>query len=452
MKKIFSLLFIFVIAFLVVGCGDKPDPTPEKKEYTVEFVVDGKVIDTQKVEEGKSATAPSDPKKDGYEFKGWDKDFTNVTSDLKVNAKFEKTTVETKKYTVKFLVDGKVIDTQEVEEGKSATAPSDPKKDGYEFKGWDKDFTNVTSDLETNAVFEEAKVYHTVEFLVEGKTYATVKVEHGKAAELPEQPTLEGKYFAGWLKDTSNVTEDMRVRAKFVEVNLEPKEVKDFPLQIGKAPITRYISTGTGYDTNSSLYTTRVFLIPGKGNGNIYWYRIFIKNEGGYNRVVEVAPRGASQKTETCDWTILCYTDALAEVLANTGVKEGDIINFSKHPTAFTETTDCNEFFTVSRLTDMEAYLLDSDTAHTVVALHKIKKYFESLGQIISLDKIDLPTFDGETSANITWTIDKAEIIAPDGTINLPDDVTEITLTAIAVYETSTYKQTYVLKVGKVSG
>ena len=53
MKKIFSLLFIFVIAFLVVGCGDKPDPTPEKKEYTVEFVVDGKVIDTQKVEEGK---------------------------------------------------------------------------------------------------------------------------------------------------------------------------------------------------------------------------------------------------------------------------------------------------------------------------------------------------------------------------------------------------------------
>ena len=101
MKKIFSLLFIFVIAFLVVGCGDKPDPTPEKKEYTVEFVVDGKVIDTQKVEEGKSATAPSDPKKDGYEFKGWDKDFTNVTSDLKVNAKFEKTTVETKKSTVK---------------------------------------------------------------------------------------------------------------------------------------------------------------------------------------------------------------------------------------------------------------------------------------------------------------------------------------------------------------
>ncbi len=71
-----------------------------------------------------------------------------------------------------------------------------------------------------------------------------------------------------------------------------------------------------------------------------------------------------------------CYTDALAEVLANTGVKEGDIINFSKHPTAFTETTDCNEFFTVSRLTDMEAYLLDSDTAHTVVALHKIKKIF----------------------------------------------------------------------------
>ena len=449
MRKILSALFILMVAFLFVGCGEKPEPEPEVKKYTVEFVVDGKTVDTQQVEEGKSATAPSDPKKEGFEFKGWDKDFTNVKSDLKINAKFEEIIAKVNKYTVKFIVDGKTVDTQEIEEGKSATAPSDPKKEGFEFKGWDKEFTNVKSDLEINAIFEEVKIYHTVEFLVEGKVYATVKVEHGKAAELPEQPTVEGKYFAGWLKDTSNVVEDMKVRSKFVEVSLEPKAVKNFPFQIGKAPFTRYINGSAGYDTDASLYTSKIFLIQGSGNGNSWWYRIFIKNIDGANRVVEVAPRGASQTTTVCDWTILCYTDALAEVLASTGVKEGDLINFSKHPTAFTETTNCEEFFTVSRLTDMEAYILDSDTAHTVVALHKMKKYFEGLGEKISLDKIDLPAFDGETTADIVWTSSNLDIIALDGTVNLPDEVVEVTLTAVATFGTSTYKQTYVLRVGK---
>ena len=62
----------------------------EVKENTVKFIADGKVVKEEKVEEGKSATAPADPTKEGYEFKGWDKDFSKVTSDLEVNAKFEK--------------------------------------------------------------------------------------------------------------------------------------------------------------------------------------------------------------------------------------------------------------------------------------------------------------------------------------------------------------------------
>ena len=63
----------------------------------------------------------------------------------------------TKKYTVKFLnEDGTQIgDVQEIEEGKSAVAPANPTKEGYTFKGWDKDFRNVTSDMEVKAIFEK---------------------------------------------------------------------------------------------------------------------------------------------------------------------------------------------------------------------------------------------------------------------------------------------------------
>lgn len=59
--------------------------------YTVVFQDwDERVISTQQVEHGKSATAPANPLRDGYRFIGWDKDFTNVQSDLIITAQYSK--------------------------------------------------------------------------------------------------------------------------------------------------------------------------------------------------------------------------------------------------------------------------------------------------------------------------------------------------------------------------
>ena len=61
-------------------------------------------------------------------------------------------------YTVTFKDwDGKILDTQTVTEGASATAPPNPTRDGYTFIGWNKGFTNVTSNLEVIAQYEENK-------------------------------------------------------------------------------------------------------------------------------------------------------------------------------------------------------------------------------------------------------------------------------------------------------
>ena len=124
------------------------------KKYTVKFFSDGVLLKEEKVEEGKSATAPADPVKEGYEFKGWDKDFSKVTGDLEVNAKFEEI-VEVKVYTVRFYDGETLLKEEQVEEGKSATAPVAPTKAEHEFKGWDKDFSNITSDLDVFAKFEK---------------------------------------------------------------------------------------------------------------------------------------------------------------------------------------------------------------------------------------------------------------------------------------------------------
>jgi len=129
----------------------------EPATYTVTFKDwDGTVLKTQTVEEGSSATAPDNPTRDGYVFTGWDIDFSNVTSNLTVTAQY----AETQYFTVTFKDwNGTVLGIQTVEIGKSATAPSNPTREGYTFIGWDTDFSNVTRDLTVTAQYEETVVY-----------------------------------------------------------------------------------------------------------------------------------------------------------------------------------------------------------------------------------------------------------------------------------------------------
>lgn len=59
-------------------------------------------------------------------------------------------------YTVTFMDwDGTILKTEEVEAGGSATAPSNPTREGYNFIGWNTNFSNVTSDLTVTALYQE---------------------------------------------------------------------------------------------------------------------------------------------------------------------------------------------------------------------------------------------------------------------------------------------------------
>lgn len=62
-------------------------------------------------------------------------------------------------FTVTFVDwDETVIDVQIVEKGSAASAPADPVRTGYNFIGWDKEFSAVMSDLVVYAMYEPAAI------------------------------------------------------------------------------------------------------------------------------------------------------------------------------------------------------------------------------------------------------------------------------------------------------
>ncbi len=181
--------------------------------YTVTFVdANGNELSKQQVYEGLSAFAPEAPSIKNKVFAGWSKDFTNVQSNLTVQATY--TNGQT--YTVTFVdINGNELKTQEVYAGESATAPNAPKVDGKVFNGWDKSFTNVNSNITVQATYREAGNCVVTFKDYSGITLGTANVKEGGNATAPVTPSREGYTFTGWSGSLNNVTGDKTVTAEY---------------------------------------------------------------------------------------------------------------------------------------------------------------------------------------------------------------------------------------------
>lgn len=216
-------------------------------KYTVTFMDGEKVLATfTNVTHGDTVTAPEVPEKDGKTFSKWDKDFSKVTSDLTINAVYD---VDT--FTVTFKDGEKVLETQTVEYEAAATAPDTARlspPEGMHFAKWDKDFSNVTEDIEVSAVYEIN--FYTVIFKNGETTLKIEKVKHGDSATPPNNPpdTPTAK-FVGWDESFDNVTSDLIVNAKWETkkftltfINFDGTTVYTAAVEYG-APIVSHFET-----------------------------------------------------------------------------------------------------------------------------------------------------------------------------------------------------------------
>ena len=110
----------------------------EINQYTITFDTNGgSEIAPITQDYGTAITAPADPTRKGYTFKGWDKEIpkTMPAENMTVKAQWE-----INQYTITFDSNGgSEIAPITQNYGTKITAPADPTRKGYTFKGWDKE-------------------------------------------------------------------------------------------------------------------------------------------------------------------------------------------------------------------------------------------------------------------------------------------------------------------------
>ena len=110
----------------------------EINQYTITFDANGgSEIAPITQDYGTKITTPADPTRKGYTFKGWDKEIpkTMPAENITVKAQWE-----INQYAITFDTNGgSEIAPITQDYGTAITAPADPTRKGYTFKGWDKE-------------------------------------------------------------------------------------------------------------------------------------------------------------------------------------------------------------------------------------------------------------------------------------------------------------------------
>ena len=179
-------------------------------DWDVEFVDwDGTILATMKVPNGEAATAPDAPTREGYTFIGWDKDFSSVIEDMTITALYQ-----INRYQVRFYDwDNTLLKTDSVNYQSAATAPADPTREGYTFLGWDKDFSNITADLDVYAQYEAGadKEFEVIFSDQDDNELSAQTV----TLRVPLAPQIAGFTFLYWQTITARVDDVITIQAVY---------------------------------------------------------------------------------------------------------------------------------------------------------------------------------------------------------------------------------------------
>ncbi|RGY73367.1 hypothetical protein DXA25_02480 [Ruminococcus bromii] len=176
-------------------------PVWNTNKYTITFDTNGgSEIAPITQDYGTEITAPDNPTRKGYTFKGWDKEIpkTMPAENITVKAQWE-----INQYTITFDTNGgSEIAPITQDYGTEITAPDNPTRKGYTFKGWDKEIpeTMPAENITVKAQWEINQ--YTITFDTNGGSeIAPITQDYGTEITTPDNPTRKGYTFKGWDKE-----------------------------------------------------------------------------------------------------------------------------------------------------------------------------------------------------------------------------------------------------------
>ena len=195
-------------------------PVWNTNKYTITFDTNGgSEIAPITQDYGTEITAPDNPTRKGYTFKGWDKEIpeTMPAENITVKAQWE-----INQYTITFDTNGgSEIAPITQDYGTEITAPDNPTRKGYTFKGWDKEIpeTMPAENITVKAQWEINQ--YTITFDTNGGSeIAPITQDYGTEITAPDNPTRKGYTFKGWDREIPETmpAENITVKAQW-EIN-----------------------------------------------------------------------------------------------------------------------------------------------------------------------------------------------------------------------------------------
>ena len=199
----------------------------EINQYTITFDTNGgSEIAPITQDYGTKITAPDKPTRKGYTFKGWDKEIpeTMPADNITVKAQWE-----INKYTITFDTNGgSEIAPITQDYGTEITVPDNPTRKDYTFKGWDKEIpeTMPAENMTVKAQWEINQ--YTIAFDTNGGSeIAPITQDYGTAITAPADPTRKGYTFRGWDKEIPETmpAENITITARWKDTEKPTGEI-----------------------------------------------------------------------------------------------------------------------------------------------------------------------------------------------------------------------------------
>ena len=202
-------------------------PVWNTNKYTITFDTNGgSEIAPITQDYGTEITAPDNPTRKGYTFKGWDKEIPKTMPAENITLKAQ---WEINQYTITFDTNGgSEIAPITQDYGTEITAPANPTRKGYTFKGWDKEIPK-TMPAENITVKAQWKInQYTITFDTNGGSdIAPITQDYGTEITAPDNPTRKGYTFKGWDKEIPETmpAENITITARWKDTEKPTGEI-----------------------------------------------------------------------------------------------------------------------------------------------------------------------------------------------------------------------------------